>query len=50
MKYVPLIWAGLWRKPVWTVFTFLSMVVTFAVVRRHARRHGGHRRHHQSDE
>jgi putative ABC transport system permease protein len=29
MKYVPLIWAGLWRKPVWTVFTFLSMVVAF---------------------
>jgi putative ABC transport system permease protein len=29
MKYVPLIWAGLWRKPVRTVLTLLSVVVAF---------------------
>ena len=29
MKYFPLIWAGLWRKPTRTVFTLLSIVVAF---------------------
>jgi putative ABC transport system permease protein len=29
MKYVPLIWAGLWRKKVRTILTFLSVVVAF---------------------
>ncbi|HWC63229.1 MAG TPA: ABC transporter permease [Rhizomicrobium sp.] len=29
MKYLPLILAGLWRKPMRTVFTFLSIVVAF---------------------
>lgn len=29
MKYFPLVWAGLWRKPVRTVLTMLSVVVAF---------------------
>ena len=29
MKYLPLIWAGLFRKPARTVFTLLSVVVAF---------------------
>lgn len=29
MKYIPLILAGLWRKPARTIFTFLSVVVAF---------------------
>ena len=29
MKYLPLVLAGLWRKPTRTVFTFLSVVVAF---------------------
>src|SRR5580692_5743448 len=29
MKYLPLIFAGLWRRPMRTVFTFLSIVVAF---------------------
>ena len=29
MKYLPLIWAGLWRKPARTLLTFLSIVVAF---------------------
>jgi putative ABC transport system permease protein len=29
MKYIPLIWAGLWRKPLRTVFTLLSVVIAF---------------------
>ena len=29
MKYLPLIWAGLWRKPLRTVLTFLSIVTAF---------------------
>ena len=29
MKYLPLVWAGLWRKPARTVFTLLSIVVAF---------------------
>jgi len=29
MKYFPLVWAGLWRKPARTIFTFLSIVVAF---------------------
>jgi putative ABC transport system permease protein len=31
MKYLPLIWAGLWRKPVRTVFTFLSIASAFVL-------------------
>jgi len=31
MKYLPLIWAGLWRKPLRTLFTFLSIVVAFVL-------------------
>ncbi len=29
MKYIPLVFAGLWRKPTRTIFTFLSIVVAF---------------------
>ena len=29
MKYLPLIWAGLWRKPLRTIFTLLSIVIAF---------------------
>jgi putative ABC transport system permease protein len=29
MKYLPLVLAGLWRKPARTIFTFLSVVVAF---------------------
>jgi len=29
MKYLPLIFAGLWRRPTRTIFTFLSIVVAF---------------------
>ena len=29
MKYLPLIWAGLWRKKARTIFTMLSIVVAF---------------------
>ena len=29
MKYLPLIWAGLWRKKTRTILTFLSVVVAF---------------------
>src|SRR5215467_2566124 len=29
MKYFPLVWAGLWRKPARTIFTLLSIVVAF---------------------
>ena len=29
MKYLPLIWAGLWRKPIRTALTVLSIVVAF---------------------
>ncbi len=32
MKYLPLVWAGLWRKRARTVLTFLSVVVAFALV------------------
>src|SRR5258708_24301880 len=28
-KYIPLIWAGLWRKPARTIFTFSSIAVAF---------------------
>jgi putative ABC transport system permease protein len=31
MKYLPLIWAGLWRKRVRTVLTLLAVVVPFAL-------------------
>ena len=29
MKYVPLVWAGLWRKRTRTIFTLLSVIVAF---------------------
>jgi putative ABC transport system permease protein len=29
MKYLPLVWAGLWRRPLRTALTFLSVVVAF---------------------
>jgi len=29
MKFLPLVWAGLWRKPARTVFTLLSITVAF---------------------
>jgi len=29
MKYLPLVWAGLWRKRLRTIFTLLSIVVAF---------------------
>ena len=29
MKYFPLVWAGLWRRPARSVFTLLSVVVAF---------------------
>jgi putative ABC transport system permease protein len=29
MKYLPLIWAGLWRKPLRTILTLLSIIVAF---------------------
>ncbi|HTO58160.1 MAG TPA: hypothetical protein VMJ74_10205, partial [Pseudomonadales bacterium] len=29
MKYMPLLWAGLWRKPIRTVLTLLSITVAF---------------------
>jgi len=31
MKFVPLIWAGLWRKRTRTVFTLLSIVIAFVL-------------------
>ena len=31
MKYLPLVWAGLWRKKLRTIFTFLSIVVAFVL-------------------
>lgn len=31
MKYIPLIWAGLWRKRVRTILTILSVVVAFSL-------------------
>ena len=31
MKYLPLVWAGLWRKPVRTIFTFFSIVTAFVL-------------------
>ena len=31
MKYIPLVFAGLWRKPTRTIFTFLSVMVAFVL-------------------
>jgi putative ABC transport system permease protein len=31
MKFLPLVWAGLWRKPLRTVFTLLSIGVAFVL-------------------
>lgn len=31
MKYLPLIWSGLWRRKIRTILTFLSVVVSFAL-------------------
>lgn len=32
MKYLPFIWASLWRKPIRTVFTFVSVVLGFVLL------------------
>jgi putative ABC transport system permease protein len=32
MKYLPLVWAGLWRKRVRTVLTMISVIIAFALV------------------
>ena len=32
LKFLPLVWAGLWRKPLRTVFTFLSIVIAFTLI------------------
>jgi putative ABC transport system permease protein len=29
MKYLPLVWAGLWRRPARTIFTGLSVAIAF---------------------
>src|SRR5580704_9107885 len=29
MKFLPLVWAGLWRRPARTIFTSLSVVIAF---------------------
>ena len=31
MKFLPLVWAGLWRKPARTLFTVLSVIVAFVL-------------------
>ena len=31
MKYLPLVWAGLWRKPVRSILTLLSVIVAFVL-------------------
>lgn len=31
MKYLPLVWAGLWRKPVRSILTLLSIIVAFVL-------------------
>lgn len=31
MKYLPLVWAGLWRNPLRTLFTVLALVAAFAL-------------------
>ena len=31
MKYLPLLWAGLWRKPTRTTLTLLSIAVAFVL-------------------
>ena len=31
MKYFPLVWAGLWRKPVRSILTLLSIIVAFVL-------------------
>jgi putative ABC transport system permease protein len=31
MKYLPLIWSGLWRKPVRTILTLISVMVAFSL-------------------
>jgi putative ABC transport system permease protein len=32
LKYLPLLWAGLWRRPARTVFTLLSISIAFVLV------------------
>lgn len=32
MKFLPLVWAGLWRKPLRTLFTGISIVVAFVLI------------------
>jgi putative ABC transport system permease protein len=29
LRFLPLVWAGLWRRPARTVFTALSVIVAF---------------------
>jgi putative ABC transport system permease protein len=31
MKFLPLIWSGIWRKPVRTILTLTRVVVAFAL-------------------
>ena len=31
MKYLPLVWSGLWRKPARTILTLISVVVAFSL-------------------
>lgn len=31
MKYLPLVWSGIWRKPVRTALIFLQVCVAFAL-------------------
>ena len=38
VKYLPLLWANLWRKKTRTIFTLLSVAVAFLLLRR-ARHH-----------
>lgn len=32
MKFLPLVWAGLWRKPLRTLFTGVSIVIAFVLI------------------
>ena len=31
MKYLPLVWSGIWRKPVRTALVFIQVCVAFAL-------------------
>ncbi len=41
MKFLPLIWAGLWRKRVRTVLAMISVSIAFWLYAHARRRHGG---------